>query len=40
MVTPANHVQLLSFSPTELVYEARLMDGTQADRYVLQPRVR
>ncbi len=38
MAKSAHHVQLLSFSPTKLVYEARGMAGNTEDTYTFQPR--
>lgn len=38
MAKSAHHVQVLSFSPTKLVYEARGMAGGTEDTYTFQPR--
>lgn len=38
MATSAHHVQLFSFSPDELKYEAIAMDGAIEDTYVFEPR--
>ncbi len=38
MATSAHHVQVLSFSDSEMHYEARLMEGGVGDTYTFQPR--
>jgi hypothetical protein len=38
MAKSAHHVQLFSFSPEQLVYEARLMTGKVDDTYTFHPR--
>jgi hypothetical protein len=38
MAKSAHHVQMFSFSPTELVYEAYSINGGVEDRYVFKPR--
>ncbi len=38
MAKSAHHVQVLSFSPEKLVYEAKGMTGTLEDTYTFQPR--
>ena len=38
MARSAHHVQVLSFSPERLVYEARGMSGSLEDTYTFLPR--
>jgi acid phosphatase type 7 len=38
MAKSAHHVQIFSVTPQQLVYEARLMDGTVDDQYTFLPR--